>query len=280
LAVRLTLSPAWTEEKDRVEADIENIVLKTDSGENAPMVGYFERYGEFVISTARFSEWRSYDWQEKKRPVYWNAVFAVPSGTKSAELSFGGKVVKLEVPAGPADPPNPADLVKVEILESGYTDEIRGEHSVGDLEPKPVTVTTGGENLLLAVRLRLTPTKANGNHPDQFFWYTPWFGVATDSGLYVPTMGEIFFDRLNDNVSHNLDRSSDGVFTSAEATLYFAAPQGMSAFKLTYMALPVAEGRLNPPAPKADQEAPAAGKDATGQEKAKQMIKGLFDKTQ
>ena len=91
----------------------------------------------------------------------------------------------------------------------------------------------------------------------------------------------MFMDRINNNVSHNLNKASDGAFGKGEAAFYFNVPQGTSSFKLTYLTKPVAEGSVQPPAPQKKEEAPKPEeKPQSKEEKAKDLIKGLIKKTE
>ena len=64
-----------------------------------------------------------------------------------------------------------------------------------------------------------------------------------DNGQYVPTIGEKFMGKLNNNVSHNLSKSKTK-WGSTEATFYFLAPDGVKSFKLMYRDQPMADGNI------------------------------------
>lgn len=240
LHVTAEIAPQWTEEIDNARVDDENIKLIA-GGEEIFMIGYFERYGQFRISTDSFSAYRDSNWKEKPRPVYYNAVFAVPEGTKTCEFKLGTAVSQIQIPE-PIPAPKSLETVKIEIVSARTVDEIKSQKSVGDLNPEPVTVVTSPGGKLLELQLKLTPLKGNGDNPDHFFWYTPWFGILAEDGGYIPTIGEIFMDKLNNSVSHNLNLSSDGNWSTGEATLYFSVPPDLTSFELTYLDEPATRG--------------------------------------
>ncbi|MEW5725215.1 MAG: hypothetical protein AB1896_19030 [Thermodesulfobacteriota bacterium] len=271
-AVKAAVQPKWTEEIDSLRVDYQDIRLVLENGEAAPMLGRFDRYGEFRMDADSFSEWRPSEWKENPAPEFYNAVFALPAGTTAAEFRLGPKSVKVQFAGQPQDPPDPRDPVSFEITAAGYVEAVPNSHHVGDLEPYPVTSVQGLAGLLLEVKIKVTPKTGNGDDPDHFFWYTPWIGLLTTDGQYVTALGEMFMEGLNDNVSHNLSRSSGGEFSSGEAVFYFSVPQGTGSFKLTYMSLPVAEAKVQPPAPQPAAPGP------TPEEKAKSVLENIFEK--
>ena len=192
-----------------------------------------------------------------------------PGEPSRPNSNWGDASAKFDVPADLEDPPLASEVVQVEVLEASFPEPLISIVRVGDLEPKPQTMVSVPYGQLLRLHLKITPTNGNGGNPDHFFWYTPWFGIVTDSGAYVPTMGEIFMDKMNDGVSHNLSRSSGQAFSGGEVKLYFAAPQGTTSYTLLFLGAPVAKGELNPPAAKPK----AAGEEGKG----KSLIKGIMN---
>lgn len=273
VSVSVVVEPQWTEEIKNARIDAKNIKFVA-GGEEILMIGYFERYAQFRVDTDSFSAYRRSNWKEKPQKVHYNAVFAVPEGTAEGELKLGAASIKVTVPkAGPA--PDPAKTVKVEVVKASFPKKVISEHSVGKIKPKPVTVLTGGHGLLLELQIKVTPLMGNGDDPNHFFWYTPWFAVLTDDGHYIPTFGEMFMDKVNNNVSHNLNKSSDGDFSTGEADFYFMVPPGIKTYKLIYQGVQVAEGQLEAPAAPAPKEPAPEGK-KTEEQKGKDLIKNIM----
>lgn len=279
LMADLTLKPEWTEAIERAWIQPKEILLKTPDGAETPMLGYFERYGHFRMGGRSFSVYRRSDWKEKPRLERFNAVFLAPKGLAEAEMKLGELTIKLTVPGETKEQPVPADTVGVEIVKAEFVDDIESVQRVGDLKPKPSTLVSRERGLILALTIKLTPKMGNGDNPDHFFWFTSWFGVRADGGPLKPTFGEIFMDGLNDGVSHNLNRNSQGVWPGAEAVLFFAVPEGASTFSLAYLGTPAAEVKLEPPAPKekdaaGEEEAP---KEKAPEDKAKETIRNFMN---
>ncbi|MEW5725216.1 MAG: hypothetical protein AB1896_19035 [Thermodesulfobacteriota bacterium] len=244
LLVKATILVQWTEEIERADIPAEEIKLVLEGGQEVLMTGYFERYGQFRLTTNGFYQWRASDWKERPEPAVYNAVFAVPRGTRTAEFRLGQASAQIEVPARTTPAPDPAETVKIEVVSAAVVKEVPNTRSVGDLEPNPATVVTNPSGELLEVKIKVTPVTGNGDDPDHFFWYTAWIALLTDQGRWCPTFGEMFMGGLSDGVSHNQGRGADGLFDPDEVALYFAVPKGAKSFKLYYLGRPLAEGRL------------------------------------
>ena len=244
LAISVAISPKWTDQIEKANVDDKNIKVITDGGKEILMVGYMERYGQFRMSTNNFYAYRPSDWKEKPKKFYYNAVFGVPAGTKSVEFKLGAASAKIQMPDKVSPPPDSSQTVKVEVLSAKMVPDVKSTERVGELVPKPVVSFVNNSGGILELHLKITPTNGNGNDPDHFFWYTPWFGVVTDNGAFSSTFGEVFMERMNNSVSHNLNRSQGGSFSSGEAKLYFAVGKDAKNFKLIYMDAVVAEGAI------------------------------------
>lgn len=244
LSVNLIVQPQWTEEIENARVEDNDIKFVTDQGEEIPMIGCFERYGIFVMETNSFSSYRNYDWKEKANPVYYNAVFAIPDGVKSGQFKLGELTAVIQVPDKANPTPAPADTVKIEIESAAFVEKIQSANSVGNIEPKPVSTISNPKGKVLEVKVNVNPLIGNGDNPDHFFWYTPWFGIMTDAGRYIPTFGEIFMEKLTNNVSHNLNRESDGTWSKGSASLYFAVPANVKTFKLYYQGQHLTDGAV------------------------------------
>ncbi|MEW6262551.1 MAG: hypothetical protein AB1641_05685 [Thermodesulfobacteriota bacterium] len=244
VSISLEVYPQWTEAIDSAQVNAKDIKLKTDQGEDASMIGRFERFGEFRLENSSLYAYRRSDWKEKKEPTYFNAVFAVPKAVKAGEFKLGQASAKITVPDKIQDPPDAAGTLKVEVIGAALVDKVRSTYRVGDLKPRPATVITNPNGQILEVKIKVTPVKGNSGGQNHYFWYTPWFGLLTETNRYVRVLGEMFMEGINNAVSHNLNRGSDGQWSSGEATLYFAVPKGVKKFKLIYLGQAVAEAAL------------------------------------
>ena len=244
VAIRLKILPVWTDQIDKINVDDKDIKLVTPQGDEILMIGEFERYGQFRLNAQGFYAYRPNNWKEKEKNFYYNAVFAVPRDLDKAEFKMGPVGAAIKIPNDSKAPPLASDTVQVVITGVGKVESIRNEKRVGTLEPRPQTVITNPHGDILEVKIKITPVQGNGDEPDHFFWYTPWLSLATENGRFIGTFGEMFMNKITNNVSHNLSRNSDGEWSSGEATLYFAVPKSISAFKLIYVGQPVAEGRI------------------------------------
>ena len=243
-AVRLVLTPQWTEETKRLNIKSDDIKLTAPDGWETTMIGYFDRYGQFVLRTRNLGSSRPSQWKEKPQEVIYNAVFAVPKGQTDFELKLGAAATKISVPAETAPMPDPGDTVTIEILSAKFVDQVVNENKVGALEPKPQSVITNPNGSILEVTINLTPKMGNSlTNPNHFFWHTPWMGVLSSQGGYYQTFGEMFGKNVSNNVSHNIS-SSNQKWISREAVLYFMVPEDFKAFKLIYVNTPVAEGEV------------------------------------
>ena len=273
-AVRIVLVPEWTDQIKRLQVDHKEIKLSLPDGAEVTMVGYFERFGMFSLQTRSLYAYRPNNWKEKTDPVIFNAVFSVPAETREAVFKIGDTSTPVQFPSEVSPVPDPAEAVQVEIIESRLVDSIQAEYRVGELKPKPVTVITCPTGKFMEVKVKITPVRSNGDSPDNFFWYTPWFAARLETGEYVAVEGELFMDGLSNNVSHNLGRGSDG-WSSGQATLYFPVPNSAAGFQLVYVFSEVGEGRVAgapAPAPKPEPEP------RTKEEKAKSAIEQFFKK--
>ncbi len=243
-AVSVSIAPPWTDELKKVNIDYKHIRLVKANGDEIPMIGYFERYGQFRLQTKSLYASRPSKWKDKPESILYNCVFAVPQGETELEFKFGKATAKVTAPETVSPPPNPAEVVKLEIAGARLVDEVKNHHRVGKLKPEPETTAKPIGGRFLEVKIKLTPTKGNSLKKDtHFFWYSPWIGVMLDNGQYVPTIGEEFMGKLNNNVSHNLSKSKDK-WGSTEATFYFLVPDGVKSFKLMYRDQPMAEGNI------------------------------------
>ena len=244
VSIRVKILPVWTDQIDKVKVDDKDIKIVTPDGQEILMIGEFERFGQFRLNAHGLYAYRPNNWKEKEKIFYYNAVFAVPAGVEKAEFKLGAVSAGIDIPAASQPAPLAADAVKVEITGVKKVESLNSEKRVGKLDPKPVTTITNPHGDILEVKIKITPLKGNGDTPDHFFWYTPWLALATADGRFIGTFGEMFMDKITNNVSHNLSRNSSGEWGSGEASLYFAIPKNVTDFKLIYVGQPVAEGRV------------------------------------
>lgn len=250
LSVDAFVAIEWTDKARSVRTDSRQIVLVDGDGKTIPPIGAF-RYGYFRRGAVRLALRRPPDWQTEKRPMFFNAVFAVPHDAKSFELRLGQASAKFDVPEPVDSTSPPGDTVRVTIIGSRLVDQVTDEIRLGrDTAPTTITNPAGR---ILEVRFRLRPLKGNwyggpaselGAPPHRFFWSAAWIGVACDDGYYTPRLGEKSEGKINSHASHNPLRGEDGKWAAEEATFYFAVPEKVKTFKLLYLMKPVAEGTV------------------------------------
>jgi hypothetical protein len=141
-------------------------------------------------------------------------------------------------------PLDSGQTVKVEVLGAKMVQDVKSTERVGDLVPKPVVSYLNPKGGILELHLKITPTMGNGYARYNFFWYTPWFSLVTDNGAFASTFGEIFMEKINNSVSHNLNRSQGSGFSSGEAKLYFTVGKDAKNYKLIFVDAVVAEGAI------------------------------------
>jgi hypothetical protein len=241
LAVRAVVLPQWTEEIKRFKIDAKEILLTAPDGTEIPMIGYFDRVGQFAVSTKHLNASRRSDWQEKPQQVYYNVAFAIPKDGQKYQLKLGPLSVDVEKPAEIEQSPEHGSMVNVEILSSRLVDQVKSIHKAGD--EKVETTVSNPNGQFLEVQIQVTPLKHNYYRPGSFFWHTSWFWALCDNGCHTQTIAEHFMDKFSDNVSHNLSYSNEK-WGSGKATLYFPVPKDTKSFTLIYITSPVAEGTL------------------------------------
>jgi hypothetical protein len=241
LSVRMVVLPQWTEDINRFKIDAKEILLTAPDGTEIPMIGYFDRVGQFAVSTKHLSASRRSDWQEKPQKVYYNVAFAIPKDGQKYQLKLGSLSVDVEKPAEIEQSPEHGSIVNVEILGSRLVDQVKSIHKAGD--EKVETTVSNPNGQFLEVQIQVTPLRSNSFFGG-FFWHTSWFWALCDNGCYTQTIAEHFMDKFSDNVSHNLSYHSDGTWGSGKATLYFPVPKDTKSFTLIYITSPVAEGTL------------------------------------
>lgn len=242
LALEMTFAPPWTEEVDKVKIAAKDIFLALADEQRLDPIGSFRRYGQFRIESPTLDQRRPSKWKENPLPLRLSLVFLIPDGQTSAVLHVGENQFEVAVPAQAGPVPNPADTLTVEVLNATLEDSVESVFTLNKM--KLQTTASNPEGKLLALRLRLTPTRANGERPDNFFWYTNWFQLAYDGGHHAPIVGERFMDKLADSVSHTLNQNNDGSWQSREVTLYFAVPKGTKTYSLIYLFATVAQGEV------------------------------------
>ena len=242
LAVHTVILPQWTEEIKRfkLDAKAKDVMLIAPDSTEIPMLGYFDRVGQFEISSLNKSISRRSNWQDKPQQVYYNAVFAIPKDGQKYQLKLGPLSVDVEKPAEIEQLPEHGSMVNVEILGSRLVDQVKSIHKAG--EEKVETTVSNPNGQFLEVQIQVTPLRYN-SVPGSFFWHTSWFWVLCDNGCYTQTVAEHFMDKFSDNVSHNLSHSKEK-WGSGKATLYFPVLADTKSFTLIYITSPVAEGTI------------------------------------
>jgi hypothetical protein len=236
LALNMLILPQWTEQAKTLEIKDKDIKLVAPDGKEFPMIGYFDRLGQFKLTTKSLYVSRSSNWQESPQKAYYNVGFAVPKDGQKYQFKLGSLTMDIEKPAQIEKTIDHGKTISVEILSSRLVDEVQNTYKVG--EQKFETTATIPYGKFLEVKIKLTPVIGNID-PTHFFWYTPWFWALCDNGTYTPILAEHFMGNFSTGVSHNLSYSNNK-WNSSEATLYFSVPENTKSLTLIYINSPVA----------------------------------------
>ena len=282
VSVTFLVDPQWTQQAKRMEIKREDIFLAVGGAKN-PMIGFIRYDGVVTLMSRTFYASRPYKWPNTIKKLPYNLVFLAPAGTQQATLHFGDATADIKVPAKAVPMPNPASIVKAEIISIRRVPSAQRLHSVGrDKIPTIVTNPAGG---LLEVKVNFSASRSNQpDNPRAFFWHTAWWGVAYDNGGASPCLGELRKDgAIHDNYSHSRFNSGGTAFNPEEVTLYFLAPPAGGGFKLLYFNQPVAQGSVggpgasaSAPMPKSSVKQPAAAQPAAPPAKESGGLKKLF----
>jgi hypothetical protein len=262
LSVSVEVAIHWPEDVRRLRVDPRQIVLVGDDGNTLAMIGNLKEC-QFLPEPGALYAFRPARPEEAEfRRTRYTAVFAVPAAARTFQFRLASVSQKVTVPAKTVPFPDPAEWVEVKITGARLLEEVRDRFKQGGL--KAPTAVRNPRGKVLEVTFRLTPKKENGSYSDQFVWNTSWIGVVHHGAHYTPAIGEQAFESIRRAVNHNYNFD----FPRAdEATFYFAVPNDTSAFSLTFLNSPVADGKVgaeeggdsassSPDAPAAAAEAP------------------------
>jgi hypothetical protein len=241
LEVNATITPLWTEDLQRINIDTKKILLASDAGRQYPMVGEFT-YGFLKRkSWNSFSAYRPTKWKETKAPVPYNAVFLVPRDAKNIVFTLEEVSTELAMPGKTSRMPAPAEAVTVEVVKASLMKEIPGGDLSRDVKEKSTIRPLRGA--LLELTIKVTPKEGNSTMEKHFFWHTPWIGLIVGDKVYCPTLGEKWGSGISTNVSHNKSNYT-GTWSSDEATFYFAVPEDLTDFQVTWLLTSAAKGSV------------------------------------
>lgn len=240
LAVPLEYEIVWDEQTDKVKVSREEFSLKAEDGTVSPVLGEMKYYAAFDgnfsgISASRPGKWRDTPTKKTLFPV-----FAVAATGGASTLKVGTVEIAVRIP-DKAEDLGPLNLASYSVVTAGKVESLPAELKLGQ-ETFATTLRPISDSLL-AVTVRIEPREPTVFSREHFFWHTSWFGIRDEHGNYAPVAGELFFNKLNDNVSHNKTKGADG-WNLDEATLYFSVAANTSRYKLYCLGRPVANFSL------------------------------------
>lgn len=247
LSISATFEPPWSESVKKLKLDWKEITL-SDGSTTMPMIGFTRYYGVNKLGANSLSKSRPGSWKKKSTPVPYNAIFLVPANSQSLRLTIGPSSWDIQVPQTPATPPDPAELVTVEIVSARMIDSIESSRRAGDLKPRPKTRLRNLFGNILEVTIIVKPERTNTNRPGNFYWSSDWVGAVDDKGQVLSQLGQKVGKKIGRSASNSINRFSDKPWPSKPVTLYFSAPDNLKSFDLIYTWSKVASGKVDKPA--------------------------------
>jgi len=222
------------------------ISLSDDSGKDIPNIGHIDE-GDYWPHPEKLFARRPKDAKEAPEPARRNAVFPVPEKSKTFRLQVGEQSVEVKMPGKIAGMRTPTEDIKVELLSAKMTRPASRKLAIGGFEMSTAIRDHNGKPCdMLEVGFRLMPRQ--GNRQSSYFrWSTSWIGLTTDEGRYIQPFGWKVGGKIDCSAGSINMRPKDGKddkWYGSEQTFYFVVPVETKAFELTYMALPVAKGRI------------------------------------
>ena len=244
LVVDVALEAEWGEKERSATIKSEQVTLTGADGKDLPWVGKMTPTGHFRSYSPSLYLRKPYRKEDVGKPDLFNVVFAVPKGTKEATLKIGEATQKLTAaPAG--ELPKPGDFATFKIVEAKFVDAAKGSQSLGSKKPKAERTVTAAAGKLLAVQVAITPKRSNAERGSYFYINTWDLGLAFGKGSYVPAAGQIHGSfGYATNVSMNNHPNPDGSWKTSVYTVYFAVPEDLTDFSVTYLAAPMAKGTV------------------------------------
>jgi len=244
LVVDLQLAVKWAEEDKNLNVKTDDIALLDGKGAKLPMVGRCSPTGFFQRYSVAIYLHKPHDKKSQARPVPFHAVFVVPRGAKAFTFQAGALKHKLAA-SEPGKAPSPADYAAFKIAAAKLVPQAQDDESMGYKKPKARRTVQPAFGKLLALTIEITPKQGNHNRADYFYMSTWDLGLRFGKGAFVPAIGQEHGNfGYASNVSMNLHANPDGSWKPVTYTFYFAVPEDIKSFTLTYLLTPVANGRL------------------------------------
>ncbi len=235
VVVDVTITPEWIETAKSFRIDEEEQFLRVGQ-EKITLLGWWRADG-LSRSSSIYSK-RKRNWKEKRDPTLVSLVFHAPADARSGTLLLGSKEVALEF-AGPIKEVGDVEVaMEAKVNKTAWLDEMSLEYRYNRYRQPSVRKNPNGR--ILAVTFTVHPIKANSG--DVCYWRTPWIGLLTEDGHYIPTFGEGDTERPSRGSNHTIRRDDEGHWESKEVTYYFAVPSRLRSFTITSLTAPIGVG--------------------------------------
>lgn len=235
LVVDMTVSPKWTETIDTLRIDSKEQFLKIAQDEIAPL-GSWRADG--LGGSTTISIRRKRDWKKVPNPLSVRMVFGVPAAAKTGMLILGAKEVPLAFPETVKARGDVDVAMEAKMIQTAWIDKMPLEYRYNRQRQPSLCKNPNGR--ILAVTFTVHPIRANSD--ESCFWRTPWIGLLTEDGHYIPTFGEGKPERPTIGYNHTIRKNDEGEWKSKEVTYYFAVPSDLKSFTITSLTDPIGEG--------------------------------------
>ena len=244
LAVDVRLKVEWDPDERTVAIKGDQIALADGQGGKHPWVGTLTPTGHFRRYASSLYLRKAYGKKGAGARHPFVGVFAVPKGAKTFILTLGELDHRLEATPG-EQPPSPADFAAFKVVSAKLVDEALGPQSLGYKKPKATRAIHPVVGRLLAVELEIAPKRGNATHGPYLHLNTWDLGLTFGKGAYAPAVGQIHGDfGYTNNVSMNFHPQPDGSWKPSTYTVYFAVPEDVEDFAVTYLQAAVAKGTV------------------------------------
>lgn len=245
LVVDFALQAEWGGDERSATIRTDQITLTAADGRAGTYVGRLTPTGHFRPhnSLALYIH-ESHGKDDVDKPHRFNAVFTVPKGTKGATLKVGEATCRVG-PRPPVAFPEPGEFATFHVVGARFVDAATGKHSFGHNKPEANRIVSPAVGRLLAVKLAITPKRSNVERGDHFSLNTWDVALTFGKGVCVPAAGQLHGAFGYDTcVLMSNYPNADGSWDTKVYTIYFAVPQDLTDFAVTYLAAPMAKGTV------------------------------------
>lgn len=238
LRVDIVFDIPWSEELQRVSANDRDITVALPGGETRTPIGSYQYEGQFRRTSVSFSASRPSNWTEQDRDGFFNAVFLIPQGTASVDLTVGELYsTTIEVPQTFQKPPGAADGAEFQVLATRLLDSVTSAERVNNIPVSNEINPPDGQSIL-EIEIAIRGQERNDfDTPDRYYWHTYDFGVVYDDVHNAGLIGERFSDRI---LNWQFNSTEVGGQPTVR-TIYFAVPSDVGTMHLYFGDQRVAE---------------------------------------